>query len=191
MRPSLRAFDQSMMALKVIGLSHRPQIMMSRPASMRLAMAISPSRESSSTAPISRRYMRTGSSVRSTASFLIAAAGRGPPSSSGSTSSSTAARPSLPRRRPSLPSFSTMLTPISLIADMMSSICSEDIWSWGRASLSSSIGDEAALLGAGDHLLDRRVVEVDQRRIAAVLGRSVSSASFFAMCVRRLVGAGE
>ena len=88
MRPSLRAFDQSMIALKVIGLSHRPQIIVSRPASMRLAMAISPSRLSSSTAPISRRYMRTGSSVRSTASFLTAAAGRGPPSSSGSTSSS-------------------------------------------------------------------------------------------------------
>ena len=88
MRPSLRALDQPMIALKVIGLSHRPQIMMSRPASMRLAIAISPSRESNSTAPISRRYMRTGSSVRSTASFLTAAAGRGPPSSSGSTSSS-------------------------------------------------------------------------------------------------------
>ena len=90
MRPSLRAFDQPMMALKVIGLSHRPQIIVSRPASMRLAMAISPSRESSSTAPISRRYMRTGSSVRSVGSFLVAAAGRGPPSSRGSTSSSMA-----------------------------------------------------------------------------------------------------
>ena len=90
-RPSLRAFDHSMIALKVIGLSHRPQIIVSRPASMRLAMAISPSRLSNSTAPISRRYMRTGSSVRSTASFLVAAAGRGPPSSSGSTSSSGSA----------------------------------------------------------------------------------------------------
>ena len=39
--------------------------MVSRPASIRLAMAISPSRDSSSTEPISRRYMRTGSSVRS------------------------------------------------------------------------------------------------------------------------------
>ena len=58
-----------MMAWKVSGLSHRPGIIASRPASMRLAMAISPSRESSSTAPISRRYMRTGSSVRSTGRF--------------------------------------------------------------------------------------------------------------------------
>ena len=53
------------MALKVSGLSHSPAIIVLRPASIRLAMAISPSRESSSTVPISRRYMRTGSSVRS------------------------------------------------------------------------------------------------------------------------------
>ncbi len=42
--------------------------MVSRPASMRLAMAISPSRYSNSTEPISRKYMRTGSSVRSSTS---------------------------------------------------------------------------------------------------------------------------
>ncbi|MCY1238092.1 hypothetical protein D9M72_508110 [compost metagenome] len=35
-----------------------------RPASMRLAISISPSRVSSSTVPISRMYMRTGSVVR-------------------------------------------------------------------------------------------------------------------------------
>src|SRR2546429_14293 len=56
---------QMMIAWKLSGLSHRPAIIASRPASMRLATAISPSRESSSTEPISRRYMRTGSSVRS------------------------------------------------------------------------------------------------------------------------------
>jgi len=36
---------------------------------MRLAMAISPSRDNSSTEPISRKYMRTGSSVRSVGSL--------------------------------------------------------------------------------------------------------------------------
>ena len=56
---------QMMMAWKVSGFSQRPAIIASRPASMRLAMAISPSRDRSSTEPISRRYMRTGSSVRS------------------------------------------------------------------------------------------------------------------------------
>jgi hypothetical protein len=55
--------------------SHRPAIIASRPASMRLAIAISPSRESSSTEPISRRYMRTGSSVRSVGSLASALAG--------------------------------------------------------------------------------------------------------------------
>ena len=131
--PSLSAVDHSMMALNVVGLSHRPQIMVSRPASIRLAMAISPSRLSNSTAPISRRYMRTGSSVRSAAAFFGTAAEdffslslpsidstSSPPSSSATSSS-----------------FSTIRTPISEMADMTSSICS--FWSWGKASFSSSI----------------------------------------------------
>ena len=69
--PSLSSSRQMMIAWKVSGLSHRPAIIASRPASMRLAMAISPSRESSSIDPISRRYMRTGSSVRSAGSGLL------------------------------------------------------------------------------------------------------------------------
>src|SRR5437773_6945801 len=52
--PSLSSSRQMMMAWKVSGLSHRPAIIASRPASMRLAIAISPSRDSSSTEPISR-----------------------------------------------------------------------------------------------------------------------------------------
>src|SRR5262245_41206970 len=73
--PSLSSSRQMMMAWKVSGLSHSPAIIASRPASMRLAIAISPSRESSSTEPISRRYMRTGSSVRSVGSLVSALAG--------------------------------------------------------------------------------------------------------------------
>ena len=69
--PSLSSSRQMMMAWNVSGLSHRPAIIASRPASMRFAMAISPSRDSSSTEPISRRYMRTGSSVRPTSSSSI------------------------------------------------------------------------------------------------------------------------
>jgi hypothetical protein len=64
-----------MMAWKVSGLSHSPAIIASRPASMRLAIAISPSRDRSSTEPISRRYMRTGSSVRSVGSLASDLAG--------------------------------------------------------------------------------------------------------------------
>src|SRR3546814_11350714 len=66
-----------MIAVKGFGLSHSPKIIVSRPASMRLAIAISPSRLSSSTAPISRRYIRTGSSVRSMVSFFLGASGGG------------------------------------------------------------------------------------------------------------------
>ena len=66
--PSLSSSRQMMIAWKVSGLSHKPAIIASRPASIRLAMAISPSRESNSTEPISRKYMRTGSSVRSAGS---------------------------------------------------------------------------------------------------------------------------
>jgi hypothetical protein len=105
---------------------------------MRLAMAISPSRESSSTAPISRKYMRTGSSVRSTVSFFFSMTKRSPspePSSSPPESTSGSDAPS---SSSSASSFSTTLIPSSFSEDMMSSICSEDIWSWGRASLSSS-----------------------------------------------------
>ena len=43
--PSLSSSRQMMTAWKVSGLSHRPAIIASRPASMRLAMAISPSRD--------------------------------------------------------------------------------------------------------------------------------------------------
>ncbi len=133
-----------MMAWKVSGLSHRPAIIASRPASMRLAMAISPSRDSSSTEPISRRYMRTGSSVRSDGSFFSVVASALvfdstsslPVSSSSSSTSSVAfSSPS----SPSLSSFSTMVMPISLIMAKTSSIWSEVtssdgstalIWSW-------------------------------------------------------------
>ena len=68
--PSLSSSRQMMMAWKLSGLSHSPAILASRPASMRLKIAISPSRESSSTEPISRRYIRTGSSVRSVGSLI-------------------------------------------------------------------------------------------------------------------------
>ena len=70
--PLSSASRQTAKALKVSGLSQSPASMTPRPASIRLAMATSPARESSSTELISRRYMRTGSSVRSAASFVSA-----------------------------------------------------------------------------------------------------------------------
>ena len=141
--PSFNSSRQMMMAWKVSGLSHRPAIIASRPASMRLAMAISPSRESSSTEPISRRYMRTGSSVRSEGSFFsVVASDFGfasttsvPVSSSSSSASSALALSS----SVSVSSLSTTLMPISEIMAKTSSIWSEVtssdgstalIWSW-------------------------------------------------------------
>ena len=64
---------QIVIAWKVSGLSQSPAIIVLRPASMRFAIAISPSRDSSSTLPISRRYIRTGSSVRSSFSVSVVA----------------------------------------------------------------------------------------------------------------------
>ena len=95
--PSFNSSRQMMMAWNVSGLSHRPAIIASRPASMRLAMAISPSRDNSSTEPISRRYMRTGSSVRSDGSFFsvvasaLGLASTSSPSLSSSSSSGSSA----------------------------------------------------------------------------------------------------
>ena len=73
--PSLSSSRQMMMAWKVSGLSQSPAIMASRPASMRFAIAVSLSRERSSTELISRRYMRTGSLVRSAGSLAPDLAG--------------------------------------------------------------------------------------------------------------------
>ena len=117
-RPALSWSCQEMIAAKVSGLSHSPLIIMSRPASIRLAMAISPSRDSSSTLPISRRYMRTGSSVRPTvASSMLPVC-----SSSASSVFSTGATTASPS---SCSSLSTTWMPISDSEAIRSSICSE------------------------------------------------------------------
>ena len=122
------------MARKVSGLSHSPPIIMSRPASMRLAMAISPSRDSSSTLPISRKYIRTGSSVRPRfASSTL------PVGSSVSFSSSLSVLSALAGASgSSASSLSTTWMPISLSIAITSSICSELFWSDGSTAFSSS-----------------------------------------------------
>ena len=176
--PSLSSSRQMMTAWKVSGLSHSPAIIASRPASMRLAMAISPSRESSSTEPISRKYMRTGSSVRSDGSFFsvtasdfaFASTTSVPVSSSSSSCSSVAF--SVSPSSPSASSVSTTLMPISESIAMMSSICSGEVDFGRQHGVERVEGDEAALLGGLDHLLDAGVVEIEQRqrRIGRALG---------------------
>ena len=117
------------MAWNVSGLSQSPRIMVLRPASMRLAMAISPSRDRSSTDPISRRYMRTGSSVRSSFSLPPSVVARPPPFLEAST---TAVEPCALSSSSSVSSASTMLMPISDSIDITSSICSDETCSGGR-----------------------------------------------------------
>ena len=141
----MSASCHSTIALMVSGLSQMAPIIFSRPASMRLAMAISPSRERSSTLPISRRYMRTGSSVRpsSSSSMLPPRTSPSPSNSasaagSGSGSGSAAVAAASGAAASSVSSLSITLMPISLSIAMVSSICSEETWSWGRTELSSS-----------------------------------------------------
>ncbi len=115
--------------------------MASRPASMRLAMAISPSRDSSSTEPISRRYMRTGSSVRSTGSArstLATAWARGAASTISPSLSSAPSSAGPSSLFSSASSDSTTLMPMSESMASVSSICSELTSSEGITSLSSS-----------------------------------------------------
>ena len=119
------AAHHELTARNVIGHSQMAPIIISRPASMRLAIAISPSRDSSSTLPISRKYMRTGSSVRprSVSSVVVV------PDSRSSAGAGWVSSPSSPSMR---------LMPISETIANTSSICSEDTFSGGRVVLSSS-----------------------------------------------------
>ena len=176
--PSSSSSRQMMMAWKVSGLSQSPAIIASRPASIRLAMAISPSRDSSSTEPISRRYMRTGSSVRSTGSRVSALTGSlgwlSP--ASGSSASSSAASPSAS----SASSFSTTLTPISLNIARMSSICSEVTSSEGIRPLISSMVTKPRFLAS----LISRLTAASLRSSNGLSGVSpwAWASSFFAGC---------
>ena len=145
--------------------------MASRPASMRLAMAISPSRESSSTEPMSRRYMRTGSSVRSVGSerALVVAGRLGAtmarlPSSASSALSS--ALLSLSAAPSSASSLSTTVMPMSDSIDMVSSIWSGDTSCEGSTALSWS------------SVTKPRAFALLMRRLTAASDRSRSGLSF-------------
>ncbi len=101
---------------------------------MRFAIAISPSRVSSSTVPISRMYMRTGSVVRpNSASTVVASAAAA--SSAASSSATTGSRIS---SASASGAFSYTGMPMSLIICTMSSICSGSTISDGRWSLTSA-----------------------------------------------------
>ena len=175
-----------MIAWKVRGLSHKPAIIASRPASIRLAMAISPSRDKSSTEPISRKYMRTGSSVRSAGSELrvatavvLAASTISPPSGSSSSAVSE-----LSLSASSASSLSTTLMPISLSIEFMSSIWSDEISSDGRTAFNSSCVTQPRFLA----ILSIRLTAASLRSSSGLSGVSTTAdspslftSSFFAI----------
>jgi hypothetical protein len=99
---------------------------------MRLAMRSSPSRVSSSTVPISRMYMRTGSVVRPNSLSTDASA-----AAAASAASSSATAESLLSVSISAGAVSCTMIPMSLIMRTMSSICSGSMMPSGRWSLTS------------------------------------------------------
>src|SRR5246127_1982917 len=165
--PSLSSSRQMIMAWKVSGLSQSPAIMASRPASIRLAIAISPSRERSSTEPISRRYIRTGSSVRSVGSLVSALAGTARATSTRSPSPSDSPSPASP-----LLGLLFLLGFLGLdhvdahLAEHSKNILDLlgiDLLG-GQHRIDLVVGDVAALLGVADELLDGSVRQVEQRQ---------------------------
>ena len=112
------SFLHMVIAWKVKGLSHRPFIIRFRPASILLAIAISPSRDSSSTDPISLKYILTGSSVLSKVSESVFVATISFELVCSSTSSEY-----------SDSSFSVTFIPMPERSVIRSSICSEESFS--------------------------------------------------------------
>ena len=119
----------------VVGLALMASIMACRPPSMRLAISISPSRVSSSTEPISRMYMRTGSVVRPNSESTVASAAS---ASSAASSSAAAGAASLISSDSSSGASSNTEIPMSLIMLITFSICSASSMSSGRWSLISA-----------------------------------------------------
>ena len=160
-----------MIALKVIGLSQRPQIIVSRPASMRLAMAISPSRRQQ----FDRAHLaqiHAHRIVGAVDGFLLLLDDEGLAASAG------------PRPRRRVSSRARVLVALVVLDDVDAHLVQgrHDVLDLlaGHLVLRQRlvefvVGDDAALLGAGDQLLDRGFVEVDERRIAGLVFSSVSA----------------
>src|SRR5215212_1354013 len=117
------------MTLRVtMGVREIDLITDSLPRSMRRAISTSPSRVSSGTVPISRRYMRTGSLVLSSAPGVRSSSSSSAPSPV--RSSSLSSRYFCSESTTSMPALPNVLN--------RSSSSSEDVMSAGRSSLTSS-----------------------------------------------------
>ena len=161
-RPSRIASRQPITARIVSGLSHSAASTVLRPASMRLAISISPSRESSSIVPISRRYMRTGSSVRPSSSSggggasspSAASPAAGSPSAAGSASAASASMSPAPSSR-----TTRDVLGVEQLDDLLR-LLGREVLRQGRVQLVE--GDRAAILGLPEQTPQLRVVLQDR-----------------------------
>ena len=103
----------------VVGEALMASIMDCKPPSMRLAISISPSRVSSSTVPISRMYMRTGSVVRPNSESTVDSAASA--ASSASSSVAVVAPPPAISKVAASGACSYTAMPMSLSMDTMAS----------------------------------------------------------------------
>ena len=117
----------SMMRAAIVGVREIDLMTASLPCSIRFAMATSPSRVRSGTVPISRRYMRTGSLVLSSAPGVRSSSGSSPEPSRSKPLSS---RYALSESTTSMPALPNALN--------RSSSSSDDVISDGSSSLTSS-----------------------------------------------------
>ena len=129
--PSLSAWNSRLARFVDITARVTPSL----PSSMRLASEISPSRVRSETRPISRRYIRTGSSVRPMGPGERSIAS---PGSAWTVSSRSSRESSISFRGRGALALSTTSMSMAPNISMMSSSWYEEMRSPGRASLSSS-----------------------------------------------------
>src|SRR3974377_1690952 len=171
--PWLSSSRQMIMAWKVSGLSQSPAITASRPAAMRLAMAISPSRERSPIEAISRRYIRTGSSVRSAGSLAPDLAGAGPClicthsfSPFGYPLFLFPGGPLFPK--PSLFGLDDVDAHLAELRQNVFNLLGIDFFG-SQQRVNLVVGDITALLGGADQLLDGRAGKIEQRGLVTLL----------------------
>ena len=129
--PARSCSPMSMIARAMVGVREIDLMTASLPRSMRLAISTSPSRVSSGTVPISRRYMRTGSLVLSSAPGVRSSSGSSPvPPPSGRSPSSLSSRYFCSESTTSMPALPNVLN--------RSSSSSDEVMSAGSSSLTSS-----------------------------------------------------
>ena len=174
--PALSSSRQMMIAWKVSGASQRPAIIVSRPASMRLAMAISPSR---------REQLDRAHLAQIHADRIVGAVGRLARRLGGDRGRRRLRR----ARRPPAPPRRGLVRLLGLVGldDVDAHVGEHGVdvldllgghFAVGEDAVQFVDGDIAALLGGLDHLLDGGIGKVEQRSVCG-LDAAASGASSF------------